>query len=116
MLKNQRILNHIGASPFKPAWILNGDSLYLGPWPKTLKSKDTKKTATINIASNWNQNRHRYGSVSFDDNHIIKKFLEKKSNGSGFINTGVYLTRPNILLKTLNQFRQHEISIEKDLF
>ena len=56
----------------------------------------------------------RYGQVVFDDEHIIRDFVEKSGkNTAGWINAGVSLLTPDIFLnfKNLIQF-----SLEDDVF
>ncbi len=56
----------------------------------------------------------RYGAVIFDRNdRKITAFLEKRNQGSGFINAGIYLFRKSFLKKYLPSGKS---SLEKDLF
>ena len=62
----------------------------------------------------WQEKVGRYGQVVFDDEHIIRDFVEKSGkNTAGWINAGVSLLTPDIFLnfKNLIQF-----SLEDDVF
>ena len=52
----------------------------------------------------------RYGTVQFDDNYRIIRFVEKKACEKGFINGGIYILNRNLF----DDISQDKFMMEKD--
>lgn len=92
--------------------ILNGDSFVNCEINKYFNwFKNQNITAALYVT--FLQDIHRFGSVEFDQHFNIKKFSEKGKTGSGYINTGIYLFKKELLLS----IPQHvPVSLESDFF
>ena len=92
--------------------ICNGDSLSIFPFQKLYQfHKD--KSAQISILIATVENISRYGSVKVNNKGQIVKFEEKKSSDNqGFINSGIYILKKQII----SELPLHNFSLEKDFF
>jgi D-glycero-alpha-D-manno-heptose 1-phosphate guanylyltransferase len=75
----------------------------------------------------WHQEKHsdaslvlahvpdvsRFGSVEFDGDHRIQRFVEKSKSGSGWINAGIYAISKNLIADIPDQA---QVSLEHDCF
>lgn len=68
--------------------ILNGDT-WLETDYRVIMDFHNAQRATITMAITWVEDRSRYGGVNIDEGRITG-FLEKGSNGPGWINGGIY--------------------------
>ena len=95
--------------------VLNGDSLFLFDLPdfiqKGLESFKQNPELEVVIALKEMQDAKRYGLVRFDNTGLIQKFGEKEE-GSGFINSGIYLIRSS-LKKAIGP---GSVSLENEVF
>lgn len=93
--------------------ILNGDTLFQVDL-NSFYSFCCQSKSEFCIASRPVNETDRYGSISLNDNFQIIGFTEKQqSSGKGYINGGIYLFTPSLLLS----FDLPEVfSIEKDFF
>ena len=93
--------------------IMNGDSYInanLGRFVEN--SMSSKREASILITEV--KNVARFGRIIFDDGHRILSFEEKgQYNGEGYINSGIYLLKQNILREIPSNIKY---SLEMELF
>lgn len=91
--------------------VLNGDSLAAVSLSVLLNSLDRSAEDAAKMAISVNDTS-RYGSLACDDKGYIREFMEKR-NGSGLINTGIYLLRHSLIGSFPNQF---PLSFERIVF
>lgn len=82
--------------PAAPTFVLNGDTWISVPWRGMLDDY-AGSGCDLAIAVRQVSDRSRYGAVDLIDSWIVG-FGEKARQGSGLINAGVYLLRPELLL------------------
>lgn len=91
--------------------VLNGDTFFDIDFSGLYKSYSDQKSA-ITIALRKVDDISRFGSVSYDNMHLVTGFLEKSIvSGEGFINGGIYLLNRKSILD-LNF--PEKFSFEKD--
>lgn len=73
-------------------FVTNGDTLFDIDLAKMVLKKDSKLLIALKRMKDFD----RYGSVEYDKNGYITKFLEKQYTKIGNINGGVYLMKSNI--------------------
>ena len=93
----------------KNLMIFNGDSY--SDFNLKLLINNFKSNSRNTILLCKIQNSCRFGSVIFDNNLKIKKFVEKKHLSRGYVNAGIYMLDNSIL-----KIEKNEFSIEKDYF
>lgn len=92
---------------------MNGDSFCEANLSKFYEFY-SKKNAKIGMLLTEVDDCKRYGSVTLDENHLIKNFREKdETSGSGWINAGIYILNKG-MFSNLNSNKK--ISIEKEIF
>ncbi|RME61376.1 MAG: D-glycero-D-manno-heptose 1-phosphate guanosyltransferase [Candidatus Dadabacteria bacterium] len=98
---------------FNKFFLLNGDSFCRVSLSNVLQFHNQKNSFATIVLSKV-ENTSRYGKVIVDSQGKITSFLEKKEEGAGWVNAGVYL----ISKEVFHQREKKEIhfSIEKDLF
>jgi D-glycero-alpha-D-manno-heptose 1-phosphate guanylyltransferase len=85
-----------GTLPLVPTFALNGDTWVDVPWVKML-AEHVDLGSDLSIAIRAVQDRSRYGAIELRE-HTVIGFGEKERRGSGYINAGVYLFNPALLL------------------
>lgn len=97
--------------PEKPTFVLNGDTFLRPDWCR-MSDLHAEQKSHISIAVRHVEDVSRYGGVEINQG-VIVSFREKKRNGPGFINAGVYLLDRSIfdcIPETFTTF-----SIEQDV-
>lgn len=56
----------------------------------------------------------RYGSVAFNEALFITKFIEKGTQGPGYISAGIYMFKVGVVRKALTQIGTSSFSFEQD--
>jgi D-glycero-alpha-D-manno-heptose 1-phosphate guanylyltransferase len=93
------------------AVVLNGDTLFLINLADLLQWHD-QHHSQFTMALAKQENTQRYGSVLFDQQHKVQKFLEKNTAvSSGWINGGIYLMESSIF----NDINNKTFSLETRL-
>ncbi|KMT66637.1 hypothetical protein XM47_03460 [Catenovulum maritimum] len=90
---------------------LNGDSYCQFDLSK-LVSHHFSKQALITITTSYQTDVTSFGSIEINENGMITDFLEKGHNGSGFVNSGIYV----IDKKVFGNILETKFSLERDLF
>ena len=93
------------------SYVMNCDSLYYG---KLYQIDRLKFTKNINICMGLVNvsNRSRFGNVEYE-NGFITSFKEKKNEGYGLINSGIY----KVNFELFNNFKINlNFSLEHDIF
>ena len=91
--------------------VLNSDSFLVDGLESLLLSMDKKISGAL--VCHYMENMRRFGSIKFDKNNNLTAFNEKKINGSGFINSGIYFFNKEKVAKyKINGF----MSLEYELF
>lgn len=107
-------LNAIGATPKQSplAWlVLNGDSLALAPLEQMIHSLNPPGVSGVILGVRV-ADASRYGTVSFDADHTLTGFNEKKP-GAGVINAGLYLLKAGVVAQFPTKM---PLSFETDVF
>ena len=94
----------------RPVWVFNGDTLLTFDLPKAADFY-RKKQADILILLKEMYDFDRYGIVETDADDRVTAFAEKAPRRHGWINGGVYLLDPQVLL---GQSFPKRFSLEKD--
>lgn len=91
------ILNTMSAFGLEEALAVNGDTFLNGNLSEMLRPLDhhSSKNEKIRMAIVEVEDTSRFGRISFQKNSVIT-FDEKKSEGSGFINAGLYRININL--------------------
>ena len=92
----------------QPFFVLNGDT-FLKLNYRAMLEAHRARGAQITLALHKTSDCGRYGAVTVQNN-IIASFKEKTAQGSGWINAGIYLIHPEILLGITEQM----FAFEKD--
>ena len=92
--------------------IFNGDTFFNLNLKEFVAAFHTNK-ADCSIALTPMENFDRYGSVTIDEQNIIKQFNEKKYCESGFINTGTIIFKKSVYLEKTKHL-PNNFSFEKD--
>lgn len=91
------------------ALVLNGDTFFGVDFSKMMDFHyRTPSDATLAVKELHDFSR--YGTVHFDDDYRINKFVEKKACPKGFINGGVYVLNRNLF----GDIPQDKFMMEKD--
>jgi D-glycero-alpha-D-manno-heptose 1-phosphate guanylyltransferase len=90
--------------------VMNGDS-YFDIDIVSLIQFHRAMQSTITLALVSMENVSRYGSVELDKNSEIVKFHEKKRDGHGLINSGIYVINQDVA----RQIPPGNVSFEKDV-
>ncbi|MFA4828260.1 MAG: nucleotidyltransferase family protein [Thermodesulfovibrionales bacterium] len=91
--------------------VLNGDSFFSADFKELISSHGTNdRFATIALVHL--KNMDRYGMVSFNDKNEIVSFSEKRGEGAGFINAGIYVLNKKIAA----YLPDGPVSLERDVF
>lgn len=91
------------------ALVLNGDTFFGVDFSKMMDFHyRTPSDATLAVKELHDFSR--YGTVHFDDDYRINKFVEKKACPKGFINGGVYVLNHNLF----GDIPQDKFMMEKD--
>lgn len=94
-------------------FVFNGDT-YFDVNLQRLDDFRRIKESDVCIILRFENDTSRFGSVEFDNNNRITRFMEKnETSGEGYINGGVYLLRKDYLV---NFGFPEKFSIEKDFF
>ena len=89
--------------------MLNGDTFFSVDFSKMINfHKQVHSDATLAVKELHDFSR--YGTVQFDDNYRIIRFVEKKACEKGFINGGIYILNRNLF----DDITQDKFMIEKD--
>lgn len=101
-------------------WIvLNGDSLVLINFIDFI-NYCINKNALISIFGLYQKNLSRYGHLLVNNNNELLGFSEKKHNGPGLMNAGIYFFKNSIIKDLLNiqhMFNcKNPLSFEHDIF
>tara|TARA_B100001175_G_scaffold315078_1_gene325849 strand:- start:1118 stop:2314 length:1197 start_codon:yes stop_codon:yes gene_type:complete len=91
-------------------YCINGDSIIEGNW--LALNPILKKNYKAIIGLTEVKNPSRYGSVSINDDKIIKFFEKNENSASNLINGGIYLLKKQIF----KDFKKSFMSLEKDIF
>jgi len=93
--------------------VINGDS-YCDANPRPFLEWHLVKDAMATLLLVESRNTGRYGKVEVDGNGIIRRFEEKtESEGSGWINAGIYLFRQGFIKSIPSE---HPVSLEREIF
>ena len=77
-------------------WVLNGDSL-LEMNLSAMHDFHQAKSAKITLGLTKVSDQKRFGAVFMNENQEITRFNEKKAEGAGWINGGLYLIQKTVL-------------------
>lgn len=91
------------------AVVLNGDTFFSVDFSKMIDFHN-QAHSDATLAVKELHDFSRYGTVQFDDDYRITRFVEKKSCEKGFINGGVYILNRNLF----DDITQDKFMIEKD--
>lgn len=91
-------------------FVMNGDSFFDLSFGKMISFHKRKK-ANATICLNKVQDTKRYGKVEINNTGEIISFKEKVSQGSGLINTGIYLIERAVL----QNIPKGRVSLENDI-
>ncbi len=94
-----------------PTLVMNGDS-YCELDPTKFIQWHRQKRAVASLALVHSEDTSRFGRVTCDENGQIFRFGEKRSQGSGWINGGIYLLSQSFL----GAIPQGNVSMEYDIF
>ena len=100
-------------SALRPAsWLVcNGDSAVVAPLRPAFAALDDPSIDGV-IVSVWQADAARYGSLDFDEDGLLRGFVEKRP-GPAWINAGIYLFRAALLA----EFPERQpLSFEVDVF
>ena len=91
--------------------VLNSDTFLENGLEKLILSIDKKISGAL--VCHYTQDMSRFGSIKFDKNNNLINFHEKKKDGSGYINSGIYFFNKKKVTKyKINEF----MSLEYELF
>lgn len=93
--------------------VLNGDTWFPVPLAE-LSAIQQQRQADVTIALRQANSAGRYAGIVLDNNNRIVNFLSSGDEGSGWINGGVYLISPQILVQWRSQSGK-ALSLEQDL-
>lgn len=95
------------------SWVVNGDTLLPGLDFGRMEESHLRAGVPGTVAVTTSENSGRYGTIHFNPSGIITRFNEKSSDGSGWVNGGIYLLNLEFFADlTLDK----PISIEQDVF
>jgi D-glycero-alpha-D-manno-heptose 1-phosphate guanylyltransferase len=98
----------------EPFFLLNGDTFIQFDVNKIIEKLDLPIDGVI--VTRKVDDISRYGGIEIQSDNMITKIIEKGSSGSGIINSGVYLLKPDAILESIKKIKlTKSFSFEVDL-